>query len=125
MNCQNCNTILDYHFQTNCDHCETEQPSLPVQPIMDAVPVESRSRWPRRIINFAYLLVSSFIAMFLGAAVLFHGAVITCRLFLDGTGNASHDCARGNFIGLLVILTGGFLGTIGGSVFAVKKPICK
>jgi hypothetical protein len=28
-------------------------------------------------------------------------------------------------IAFLSIVTGAFLGTIGGSVFAVKKPLCK
>jgi hypothetical protein len=34
-------------------------------------------------------------------------------------------CALGNAIGFFSICTARFLGTVGGSVFAVKRPIFK
>jgi hypothetical protein len=126
MNCQSCNTTIDYRFQSSCSHCETEQVELlPVNPIHDPVESENRLTWTARIVNLAYLVVSSFAGMISGAMLIYFGTAMFCIAFLSSSGNASHDCARGNAIGFLAIFSGAFLGTVGGSVFAVKKPICK
>jgi len=122
MNCQSCNTTIDYRFLTNCAHCETEQPGILIE-----APVESENHpvWTRRVINLAYILISSVAGLVSGAVVLYFGAAITCIAFLPSSGNASLDCSRGTAITFLSIFTGAFLGTVGGSVFAVKKPLCK
>jgi hypothetical protein len=126
MNCQSCNTTIDYRFLTNCAHCETEQTSLSPGIVIEA-PVASQNHapWTRRVINFLYILVSSGAAMISGAVVLYFSVGITCAAFMSSTGNPSADCARGNAIAGLSLLTGGFLGTVVGSIFAVKNPLCK
>ena len=126
MNCQNCNTPIDYRFLTNCAHCEAEQASLLPEVLIQA-PIESEKHatCTRRFVNFLYLMVSSGAGMFSGAVVVYFGAAFTCIAFLSSTGNPSEDCARGNAIAFLSIFTGAFLGTIGGSALAVKNPICK
>ena len=130
MNCQRCNTTIDYRFLTNCEHCETDQASLsatesiPELPAFEPV-VETQISWTKRIINLAYLFVSSFAGMISGALCIFYGVAIFCAALLRSDGNSSHDCARGTAIGILALIAGGFLGTIAGSVFAVKNPLCK
>jgi len=124
MNCQSCNTTIDYRFLANCSHCETQQPA-PLDPMPDCIQLEKHPTWTKRVINFVYLLASSLAGMISGAMVIYFGTAIVCISFLHSTGNPSNDCARGNAIGALSIFTGAFLGTIGGSVFAVKKPLCK
>jgi hypothetical protein len=34
-------------------------------------------------------------------------------------------CGLGSALGFLCIVGGAFLGTVGGSVFATKRPLCK
>jgi len=129
MNCQNCNTNIDYRFLTNCDHCEAEQASpQPIQPLNEAPPIESfraRLTWTRRLVNLVYVFISSLVGMVSGAVVIYFGTAMVCIAFLRSSDNASHDCARGNFIAVLAILIGAFLGTMGGSALAVKNPLCR
>jgi hypothetical protein len=132
MNCQNCNTRIDYRFVTKCDHCDTEiGPSSvsTIDPLPDvrlALPVESNINWTHRVVNLVYILFSSVAGMISGAVVIyFAGAFAYIAIFGHGDGNSSHDCARGNAIGFLLILSGAVLGTIAGSVLAVKNPVCK
>ena len=129
MNCQSCNTNIDYHFLTNCDRCEAEQASLqPIQSLHEAPPIESfraRLTWTRRVVNLVYVFISSLVGMVSGAVVIYFGTAMVCIAFLSSSDNGSHDCARGNAIGLLAIFAGSFLGTMGGSAFAVKNPLCK
>jgi hypothetical protein len=126
MNCQNCNTTIDYRFQTNCEHCETEQTSLSPGILIQA-PIESvnHATWTRRIVNLLYILISSAAGMVSGAVVVYFGTAMMFMAFVSSTGDPSHDCSRGMFIGFLAITTGAFLGTIGGSILAVKNPLCK
>ena len=126
MNCENCNTTIDYRFQTNCAHCDAEQTSLTPGVLIQA-PIEptNRTTWTRRFVNFLYLMVSSAAGMISGAVVVYFGAAFICISFMSPSGNPSADCARGNAIAFLSMFTGAFLGTIGGSVFAVKNPLCK
>jgi hypothetical protein len=126
MNCENCNTTIDYRFLTNCAHCEAEQTSLSPGVLIQA-PVEAvnRTTWTRRFINFAYVMISSAAGMISGAVVVYFGAAFICIAFMTSSGNPSYDCARGNAIGFLSIITGAFLGTMGGSILAVKNPLCK
>jgi hypothetical protein len=127
MNCQNCNTPIDYRFLTNCAHCEAKQASLLPEVLIQA-PIESEKHatWTRRFVNFLYLMVSSGAGMFSGAVVVYFCAAFTYRLFLSNTVDPGHGCGgRGAAIVVLSMFTGAFLGTIGGSVFAVKNPLCK
>ncbi len=127
MNCQNCNATIDYRFLTNCAHCETTQASLLPEVLIQA-PIESvkHATWTRRLINFAYLIISSAAGMISGAVVVYFGGTFTHLLFVSNTGDPGHGCGgREAAIVVLSMFTGAFLGTIGGSVFAVKKPLCK
>jgi hypothetical protein len=64
--------------------------------------------------------------MFSGGVVLYFAVVITYRAFLRGNDHTIHSCGGPEeAIALLSIWGGAFLGTVGGSVFATKKPICK
>lgn len=129
MNCQSCNTTIDYRFLTNCPHCETEQTDLlPLAPVVDlhtVEAVENRLTWTRRLINLAYLVTIAMAGLCLGAVVIYCGTAVTFIAVLTPLGVPSPGCGTGHMIGLLAIFTGAFLGTIGGSVFAVKNPVCK
>lgn len=126
MNCQNCNTPIDYRFLTNCANCEAEQTSLSPG-VLNQAPIEpvDHAGWTRRFVNFLYLMVSSGAGMFSGAVVVYFGAAFTYRLFLSNTVDPGHGCGREAAIVVLSMFAGAFLGTIGGSVFAVKNPLCK
>jgi hypothetical protein len=132
MNCQSCNTRIDYRFVTKCDHCDTEIGPASVStmdPLPDvslAAPVERRINGTRRAVNLIYVLLTSVAGMISGAVVIyFAGAFAYLAIFGHGDGNSSHDCARGNAIAMMLILAGAFLGTIAGTAFAVKNPMCK
>ncbi|HEV8431724.1 MAG TPA: hypothetical protein VGQ41_27740 [Pyrinomonadaceae bacterium] len=86
---------------------------------------ENRPALAKRLTNLIYIFVSSLAAMISGAVVLYFGAAITCIAFLSSSGNPGADCARGSAIAFLSIVSGGFLGTVGGCVFAMKNPLCK
>jgi hypothetical protein len=127
MNCKSCNTTIDYRFLTKCDHCDSEIEPAEVPAIASAAPVERRFKWIRGVIKLAYVLVSSIAGMISGAVVSYFGGAMIFLAFFShaSTGDGSHDCARGTAIAIMLILGGGFLGTIGGSVFAVMNPVCK
>jgi hypothetical protein len=128
MNCQSCNTTIDYRYQTNCANCGSiieRATSVPEIPNTDPPPAETDHPWTRRAVNTAYVLISSFVGMISGAVVIYFCTAFVFLAFVESSGNASHDCARGTAIGVLAILSGGFLGTIGGSVLATLNPLCK
>jgi hypothetical protein len=127
MNCQSCDTTIDYRFQTNCARCETKEANLPILPI--EAPIDSlkkRLTWVKRVVNFLYVLISSAAGMISGGVVLYFAGAIIYRAFLRSNDNVPHSCGGpGEAIAILSIWGGAFLGTVGGSVFAMKKPICK
>jgi hypothetical protein len=129
MNCQRCNTNIDYRFLTNCTqcNCEVEGSSLP-QAVTDPSPVNSGEKaytWQARIVNLLYLVAASVAGMISGAVVIYFSAVIAYLVLDSGGGTPGERCARGTAIAMLSILSGAFMGTVGGTVFAVKNPICK
>ena len=127
MNCQSCDTTIDYRFQTNCAGCETKEANLPILPI--EAPIDSlkkRLTWVKRVVNFFYLLISSAAGMISGGVVLYFAGAIIYRAFLRSDDSVPHSCGGpAEAIAILSIWGGAFLGTVGGSVFAMKKPICK
>jgi hypothetical protein len=127
MNCQSCDTTIDYRFQINCARCETEEANLPILPI--EAPIDSlkkRLTWVKRVVNFLYVLISSAAGMISGGVVLYFAGAIIYRAFLRSSDNVPHSCGGpAEAIAILSIWGGAFLGTVGGSVFAMKKPICK
>lgn len=132
MNCQNCNTRIDYRFVTNCERCgcavETEGQLKP-NSIPDIQPVESAQKslsWRRKIVNLLYVLASSVMGMISGAVIVYVGAGLVYSAMYSGVEeNPSVACSRGMAVGFLSIVVGAFLGTVGGSAMAVKRPLCK
>lgn len=61
-----------------------------------------------------------------GAVVMYFTAGVFFSILLSNPGgNPSENCARGAAIGFLSILSGAFLGTVGGSAFATKHVVVK
>jgi len=76
----------------------------------------------------AYLLVTAFAGLVSGSVVLFAvGAVVLNIVFelVDPNPPPGKYCGIGNAIGFMLLYSGAFLGTITGSVLAVKRPLCK
>jgi hypothetical protein len=127
MNCQSCNTGIDYLYLTNCEHCgsEVERANLNVPPAESDSPEKSLT-WGQGLINVTYLFAVAIVGLTAGAVVLyFLGAMIYIAFFSGGGGNPGDSCARGTAAAVLSILSGAFLGTVGGSVFAIKNLPCK
>ena len=125
MNCQSCNTRIDYHFLTNCEQCgcEVERANLNLRL---AESIEKPLTWGQCLANVSYLFASSIVGLTVGAVVLyFVGAMIYLAFFSGGGATSGEECARGTAAAALSILSGAFLGTVGGSVFAIKNLPCK
>ena len=129
MNCQSCNRNIDYRFQTNCAQCETEQAGLlqndQLKDLPLLAPLENRPGWPRRLTNLAYIFMSSIAGLVSGAVVLYFGSAIVYIAFVTVPANPGLSCGQGNAVAAMSILLGAFLGTVGGTLFAVKNPVCK
>ena len=129
MNCKSCNTTIDYRFLTNCAHCncEVEEGSLTqIDSLPDPPSIQPGLPWRQSLINLCYVFATSAAGMISGAVVLYCLAAIVYRtFFMDVGGNPSTHCGRGMAVAFLSILCGAFLGTVGGSILAVKKPLCK
>ena len=131
MNCQSCNTRIDYRFLTNCAECGRAVEPDPLQ--VDATPefqplepVEKRLGWKKSLANLVYVFAASVMGMFSGAVVMyFSAAFFYIALFRNVNDDPSTACARGAAIATLSILSGGFLGTMGGTAFGIKRPMCK
>ena len=81
--------------------------------------------WKHRVLNLWYVLTASFVGMISGATVLYFTAAAIYIALSSPESYPGENCARGMAIGWLSILSGAFLGTIGGTVFAVKNPVGK
>jgi hypothetical protein len=127
MNCQSCNSRIDYRFTTNCAQCGTEATQLdPPQTLPSVESIERSLTWKQRVINLAYVFASAFAAMISGAVTLYFIGAIFYIAFLSGVGgNPADRCARGTAFAAWSILLGAFLGTVGGTAFALKKPLCR
>ncbi len=80
----------------------------------------------RAMVNLGYVLVNSVVGMISGGVIVYLGAALIYRaVYLNVNENPSVSCARGQAISLLSIVVGAFLGTMVGSAFAVKRPLCK
>lgn len=124
MNCRNCNTRIDYNYVTNCPQCGSEVEGGDLPKLDPATMLAKKKRvWLYGLANLVYVLVTSLVSLIAGALVMyFSAAVVYIALSSPETIPGEH-CARGMAIGMLSILSGGFLGTISGAVFAVKHPI--
>lgn len=78
------------------------------------------------MVNLAYVLVNSVVGMISGGVLVYFGAAVIYRAVYSGLNeDPSVACARGQAIALLSIVVGAFLGTMIGSAFAVKRPLCR
>lgn len=131
MNCQSCNASIDYKYLTNCGQCgrELDQATLsPPEATAKRPLVEGGNKpftWKHRLLNLWYMLTASLVGMISGATVLYFTAAIIFMSLNGAESSPGENCARGMAIGILSILCGAFVGTVGGTVFAIKNPICK
>jgi hypothetical protein len=132
MNCQSCNTRIDYLYLTNCAHCGcTIEPAgaAELQPLPEVPPLESfqkQKTWKRRLVNLGYLFVSAIAFMISGAVVVWVGAAFIMNVLIDlfdPVQTPGEYCGFGMALGYLSILVGGFLGTMVGSAVAIKRPL--
>ena len=125
MNCESCNTRIDYRFLTSCPHCgcEIKRADLPQKDCELDQSVEPVLTWKEEAINVAHIFGSSVAGMISGAVVvyLFVGIIY---LALTGGPDRVSSCGWGSVIGFFSIVSGAFVGTIGGCVLAVKRPLC-
>jgi hypothetical protein len=132
MNCQNCNTEIDYRFLTNCAQCgRAVEPAdaSQLEPLPNPQPLEpirKRLTWTKILVNLVYVFFSSSSGMILGAVGLWTGAALFFRVF-DALypDTLRVGCGTGSAIGFLCLSGGAFLGTIGGTAFAIRRPLCK
>lgn len=132
MNCQSCNTRIDYLYLTNCAHCgcaiEATGP-LPLPPLPEPPPLESfrkRLTWKQHVANFGYLIFSASSFMIAGAVVVWVVVGFATKLiidFVDPVQTPGEYCGFGMAVGFLSLVGGAFFGTIGGSALAIKHPL--
>ncbi|HEU4510035.1 MAG TPA: hypothetical protein VFR78_17505 [Pyrinomonadaceae bacterium] len=130
MNCESCNTTIDYRFLSNCSKCGTEvRPETVPQAIelpekAAVAPQQKRVSWMHPVASVFYVLISSVFGMVSGAVVMYFTAGVFFAVLLSNPGgNPSENCARGAAIAMLSILFGAFLGTVGGSAFATRHCV--
>jgi hypothetical protein len=124
MNCRNCNTIINYNYVTDCPQCgcAVEEGDLPkLDPSTRSG--EKNRVWPYYVANSIYVLATSGVGMISGAVVLYFGAALVYIALSSPETYPGENCAQGMALGFLSILTGAFLGAVGGTVFGVKHPV--
>lgn len=121
MNCRGCNTRIDYNYVTNCAQCgcKLESGGLPkLEPSINSS--KQIHAWLFLLANVGYTLFTSAVGMISGAVVMnFGGSMVYWALRSGETAS----CSEGIVIGMLILVSGAFLGTIGGTAFAMKHPI--
>lgn len=123
MNCRNCNARIDYNYLKNCPQCGCEVESGNLPKLDPSINSAKKKRVWIYLANVAYVLFTGVVGLVAGAVTLyFSAAVIYMALQTPETYPGEH-CARGMAVGMLSIFLGAFLGTIGGTAFAVKHPI--
>ena len=126
MNCRTCNTIINYNYVTDCPQCGSavERCDLPkLNPSTESG--QKESVWSYRLANIIYVLLTSVAGMISGAVVLYFSAAIIYIALASPETYPGQHCSRGMAVGMLSILAGGFLGTVGGTAFGVKHSICR
>src|SRR6185503_3047274 len=86
MNCQSCNTRVDYLFLTNCEQCGNQVGPADVSQVdlmhLDPI-VEPRLNWKRRVVNLVYVLMSSLAGLVSGAVALYVFFAVLCITILN------------------------------------------
>ena len=128
MNCPECNHPIDYRFLSNCPKCSFENvpPNANVETYRAATCSEANTRFrrvPRALSNSACVFTAAFTGLVAGAFVFYFIGGLIYLTFFAGNLTGGEACARGTAAGALSILIGSFLGTVGGTAFAVKHVI--
>ena len=122
MNCRSCNTIINYNYVSDCPQrgCAVERGELPkLEPSAGA----QERGWPYYLANIFYVLSASVVGMLSGAVVFYFSAAAIYLALSSPEPYPGAHCGRGMAIGMLSILAGGFLGTVGGTAFSIKHSI--
>jgi len=128
MKCESCSAQIEYRFLRNCTYCDNEIVQTEssqddfISTLQSIEPVKKESKWVKAVMNIGYVLVSSIAGMISGAVAIYALAAITYPAFFRPSGNPGLDCSRGTAIAFLSIVVGAYLGTVGGTVFAIKRP---
>lgn len=126
MNCQNCKSKIDYNYLTNCPQCgcEVKGGDLPkLDPSINSG--RKKNNLLHQFLNPIYVLFTGLVGMISGAVVLYFGGAIVYMALQTPERVPGEHCARGMAIGMLCLLSGAFLGTVGGTAFAMKHLISK
>lgn len=128
MNCQSCNARVDYYFLTSCAHCNSKIDASGV-PQIDPFPephFAKRRVWIATVVNIAYMIASSMAGMISGIVSAYFLGVVVYQIFFRASESAHSGCGGpGMAIALLSIFSGAYLGIMGGTVFAIRRPLCK
>lgn len=123
MNCRSCNTIINYNYVTDCPQCgcAVERSELPkLDPSTGA---QGGRDWSYCVANILYVLLASGAGMISGAVVLYFSAAAIYLALSSPEPYPGAHCGSGMAVGMLSILGGGFLGTVGGTAFSIKHSI--
>jgi hypothetical protein len=121
MNCRNCNTGIDYNYVTNCPHCgcKVEGGDLP-QPDPSLDFGRKKHVWSYRLANLVYVLFAAATGMVSGAVMLYFSFAVAYIALRSPETSPGQHCAEGMALGMLSVLLGGFLGTVGGTAFSLE-----
>ena len=125
MNCQSCTARIDYRFLTSCAYCGSNVEASGVSQV-DPYPALEASRQPvwKLLVNIAYTLASSGAGMISGTVTAYAVHAVSYEIFFRGSTNPHSGCGGwGMVIGLLSVYAGAQLGAVGGTLFAVKRPL--
>lgn len=126
MNCPECNAEIDYRFFTACSYCGAEVRTVEGPNRPDALPNPRKgdltigARLIGVFANIVYAISISLTGMIVGAVFV---PFATRAIFV--TLSVEVSCSMGSMLGWLSILTGGFLGTVGGCALAATHPVYK
>ena len=126
MNCKSCNARIDYRFVSNCVECggEIQQASLPQSNMLQMS--EPRLTWIQKLVNAVYILVGSMAGLMSGGVGAYFAFAITYRVFFHNPDQRSTSCGSWpDLIIIFSILASAYLGMVGGTVFTLKKPLCR
>jgi hypothetical protein len=125
MNCQNCTARIDYRFLTSCAYCGSKVDASGVSQI-DPFPelqVAKRPVW-KVLISIAYTIASSAAGLISGTVAGYGLFVVIYQIFFRGTESAHTGCCNcGILLGMLSVFGGAYLGSVGGAVFSIKRPL--
>lgn len=125
MNCKNCNAIIDYNYLTACPQCDGALDEANLPKFDPAKESRKKEKVWSYVAKTFYVLVTSAVGMVSGTVVIYASAAVLYRALASPDKYPGQSCGRGMAIGMLSIMLGAFLGTVGGAVFSIKHPTGK